>query len=235
VKRAAVAVAIAVGLLASAACKLVAAPIQCANDDDCLAFDARCDIGQGVCAPPDARSTEGTFTAPIDAAPPEAASSAPATTAATAASTDVPSSVGALVDAAIPDADAGVQTLVAAIHCGTARCTPGKEVCCIGAAGPTCTAPADCADAPVACDDTSDCVAAGSTGICCGYNDGATPPALLRAQCVPADQCDANGPQDQLCRLKGPASQCDTATPGHNTTCTAFTYSNATYAFCTGP
>jgi hypothetical protein len=139
------------------------------------------------------------------------------------------------VDAGAGDADAALQTLVQLIHCGTTKCTAGKEVCCIGAAGPTCTAAADCKDVPVACDDTTDCTAAGDGGICCGFNDGATPPALLRAQCVPPDQCDANGPQDQLCNPKGPATQCSTATPGHNTACTPFTYSNATYAFCTGP
>jgi hypothetical protein len=234
VKRASVAVSVAIGLLVTAACKLVAAPVQCASDDDCLQFDARCDIGQGVCAPPDAESTEGTFTAPIDAAPHPTASSAPTVTTTTAETTDAGPSVSAPVDAG--PQDGAVQTLVAAIHCGAARCTPGKEVCCIGAAGPTCTAPADCAGAPVACDDTSDCAAAGSTGsICCGYNDGANPPALLRAQCVPPAQCDANGPQDQLCSLKQPATQCDTSTTGPGSTCKSFTYSNATYAFCVGP
>jgi hypothetical protein len=235
VKHAVTAVIIAIGLVGAAACTLVAAPVQCASDDDCLQFDARCDIGQGVCAPPNTESTEGTFTAPLDASTkpaPPAASSAPAASATTEPG---PSSVSAPVDAGSGTQDATTQTLVAAIHCGGAKCDPTKEVCCIRAAGPTCTAAADCADVPVACDDTSDCAAAGSTGICCGYNDGANPPALLRAQCVPPDQCDANGPQDQLCSLKGPATQCDTSTTGPGSTCQSFTYSNATYAFCVGP
>jgi hypothetical protein len=230
-KHATAASVVAIALLGVAACKLVAAPVQCASDDDCARFDATCDIGQGVCAAPDGDSTEGTFTAPLDASTPaHPAASAPTTSATT---DPTPPDASAPTDAGTQDAT--TQTLVAAIHCGAAKCTPGKEVCCIGAAGPTCTAAADCAAAPVACDDTSDCVAAGSTGICCGYNDGANPPALLKAQCVPADQCDATGPQDQLCSLKGPASQCDTSTTGPGSTCKSFTYSNATYAFCVGP
>ena len=226
--------ALVAALVASTACSFIDAPTQCASDADCARFSAKCDVAQAVCVPQAEDSSGQTYAAPLEAGastgPAKTASPIEAGAAATAparAETDE----GAH-DAAVKDA--GNAMLAPTIQCGATTCPAGGDsVCCIGAAGPACAKAADCADTPVACDDTEDCAGVPNT-ICCAFNDGADPPVLLKSSCVAADQCDANGPQDQMCNPKDPATQCDTATPGH-TDCKAFTYANATYSFCAVP
>jgi hypothetical protein len=217
------------GLAASLvlACTVLAPPIQCVSDDDCARFSARCDVSQGVCAEPETSPSavlagdlgdSGRRSGDAESYIPQP----PAVTAdAVDASADAP-------------ADAGP---AATLKCGGTTCPVGPDsVCCIEAAGPTCKTAADCTGSKIVCDGTDDCTALGMTGtICCAYNDGANL-ALLRTACVQPADCDANGPQDQLCSLKGPATQCAVATPGHQT-CTAITYSNTPnhYAICAAP
>lgn len=132
--------------------------------------------------------------------------------------------------------DAAASTDAAQVHCGATRCPVGPDsVCCVTDAGSKCTTASGCTGAPVACDDTEDCVVLGFKGlICCGFNDG-TGPKLKRTACVQSSACDANGPQDQMCNLQGPVSQCQVANDGR-TKCSTFTYTNATgYAFCRAP
>jgi len=136
-------------------------------------------------------------------------------------------------DAGRKDAAAGD---AASVHCGSTRCPVGPDsVCCVSDAGSKCTTVSGCAGVPVACDDTEDCVALGFKGlVCCGFNDGVGP-KLKKTSCVQSSACDANGPQDQMCNLQGPADQCQVAKDGR-TKCTSFAYSNATgYAFCRAP
>jgi hypothetical protein len=229
---------LAAALVTSAACTLIDAPTQCSNDDDCARFNAKCDVTDRVCVAPDSNSSGQAYAAPLDAGassaptasstPPSPEASGPATTAATQVSI-----ADAGSDARVRDA--GKQMLASTIQCGDTTCPAGGDsVCCIGANGPACAKAADCADTPVACDDTEDCAGTPNT-ICCAFNDGmGDQPILLRSSCVAPDQCDANGPQDQMCNANDPASQCDSATPGH-TACTPFTYANATYSFCAAP
>jgi hypothetical protein len=227
--------ALAAALAASTACSIIDAPTQCASDADCARFGARCNVAQAVCVASQDDSSSHAYGAPLDAG----ASTKPAPTASpveagapttTQARTEI---VDAGRDAAA--SDAAPAALAPTIQCGDTTCPAGGDsVCCIGAAGPACAKAADCADAPVACDDTEDC--AGTPGtICCAFNDGnGAQPTLLRSSCVAPDQCDANGPQDQMCNPNDPATQCDTATPGHGE-CKPFTYANATYSFCAVP
>jgi hypothetical protein len=222
------ALGLALGTLA--ACTIIEGPSQCKTDDDCARFDAVCDLGEGVCVEPEANQ-QSTFASQLDGSAPDARKDAsPPGQPGPAPTTTAPPVVDAAVDAA-PDARP-----LATIACGASKCDVAPDhVCCITDTS-TCTASADCKGAPVACDTTNDCAALGMAGtICCATNDGnGATPALVKTECVTPDKCDATGPQDQMCKLNGPATQCDTATPG-NTACKSFTYSNATYAICSPP
>jgi hypothetical protein len=151
------------------------------------------------------------------------------------AGADATAPVDASLDATPPDAgdvDAG-----ATIQCGAARCPAIRgSVCCLTTSGPSCTTEAACAGAAVGCDDATDCAQLGFTDrVCCAFNDGAAPPKLTSAACVVPVNCNAAGPQDQLCDLRGPATECQVAGDGR-TSCSRFTYSNSTdYAFCVRP
>jgi hypothetical protein len=223
-------------LVAISACTMLDRPVQCASDDDCARFDARCDLDQSVCVPKDVKTTKSaplpsSRVNPTNEATPPAPSSAPTTVAAALSA-----------DAGAPGAtpsDGGLQGLVATVTCGATACPVAADsVCCITGGVATCTTRAACtANTYARCDEAADCAALGFDAgtVCCGFNDGANPPALTKARCVPAAQCDANGPQDALCKVDGPAGQCDISGDGR-TKCAPFTYSNTTdYAFCVTP
>jgi hypothetical protein len=226
--------ALAAVLFASTACNLIDAPTQCASDDDCARFAAKCDVVQAICVAREGDSSGQAYAAPLDAG------GSPAPTA-TASPIEAGPSTAVTPRAQIVDgggnasADAGKAMLAATIQCGNTTCPAGGDsVCCIGPNGPACAKAADCNDTPVACDDTEDCAGTPNT-ICCAFNDGmGGQPTLLRSSCVAPDQCDANGPQDQMCNPNDPDSQCASSTPGHGT-CKPFTYANATYSFCAVP
>lgn len=200
-------------------------PSQCKTDADCAGFGSGnvCGAG-GTCV---AQAQGVSPASPADASVTETEAAAPPVV--------QPEQPDAATDAASDsgkEKDAG-----STIKCGDAGCpATAGSVCCVTAAGPTCTTAAACQGAPVACDDTPDCVQLGFGAgyVCCAYNNGAGP-ALLRSACVLSASCDAAGPQDQMCDLKGPAQQCQVAGDGR-TNCAAFTYTNTSdYAFCQTP
>lgn len=133
-------------------------------------------------------------------------------------------------DAGDPNASDAARASGASVHCGTSDCdvSTGK-VCCALAAGPQCILEGDCAAqqrAILRCDDTEDCRKGPSkTAICCAFQQptGLTH-VLKESACVESVQCDATGPQDQMCNPLV-AGACNIAADGR-TACAPVSYMN---------